>query len=159
MGMTLLIQCEPEPAEDAECPDPFPETDSKNFLRTMFGPAVEVLEYRLNLDLTPLKHCAVFVDSESEEELGPEWAEEARRNSELAWHPPEAFIASLAQLVARLEESERKLPTDISRAIDPSGDDYGYYQSPAFFSDVTGCLAAIRQLQEQGAKRVRFFAY
>jgi hypothetical protein len=153
--MALLIESDPE----LKCPRAFPETDSKVFLGTMFGPRVEVLEHRLKLDLAPLKYCAVFVDAEAEEELGRDWAEQARRNSELAWHPPDAFITCLEQLAARLEAAGRKLPPPVYRALDPSGRDREYFQSGSFYSDVAGCLAAIRVLQEQGARRVRFFAF
>ena len=155
MGMALLIESDPE----LECPAAFPDTDSKHFLGTMFGPRVEVLERRLKLGLAPLKHCAVFVDDAAEEELGQDWAEEARRGSELAWHPPDAFIACLEQLVAKLEAAGRKLPPAVYKAIDPSGRHRDYYQSGVFLSDVSRCLSAIRSLKEQGARRVRFFAF
>jgi hypothetical protein len=162
MGMALLIESDPP----LECPQAFPDTDSKYFLGTMFGPRVEVLERRLKLDLAPLKHCATDTGEGSEAMIREDWGEEAgamiaeaKRSSELAWHPPEAFIACLEQLAARLEESGRKLPAAVYRAVDPSGHDRGYYQSGSFFSDVSGCLAAIRRLKEQGARRVRFFAF
>jgi hypothetical protein len=155
MGMAVLIESDPS----LECPETFPDTDGKAFLGTMFGPNVEVLERRLKLDLTPLKHCAVDVEGVEEDEFDPEWIEQAKRSSELAWQPPDAFIACLEGLVAKLEQSGRKLPAAVHRAIDPTGHYREYYQSGSFFSDVTGCLAAIRSLKEQGAQRVRFFAF
>ncbi len=155
MGMTLLIESDPE----LVCPAAFPDTDSKHFLETMFGSHVEVLEARLKLDLTPLKHCAVNVAGAEEDEFDPEWIEEAERSCELAWHPPDAFITCLEGLAARLETAGKKLPAAVYRAIDPTGRHRDYYQSGVFLSDVSGCLAAIRSLKEQGARRVRFFAF
>jgi hypothetical protein len=155
MGMALLIESDPS----LECPEAFPDTDSKHFLGTMFGPRVEVLERRLKLDLTPLKHCAVDIEGVDEEEFDPEWVAQAKRSSELAWHPPEVFITCLERLATKLEESGRKLPPAVHKAIDPTGRDRDYYQSGVFFSDVSGCLAAMRSLKEQGARRVRFFAF
>ncbi len=154
MGMTVMLQSEPQ----LSIPSEFPDTDSKAFLGTMFGPRVEVLERRLKLDLTPLRHCAVFVDVESEQELGTDWANEARRNSELAWHTPDEFIASLEQFAARLDQEGRKLPTAVLRQIERDPDRQGYYQNGYFYSDVAGCLAAIRWAKEHGAQRLRFFA-
>lgn len=158
----MLIESDPE----LECPEAFPDTDSKHFLGTMFGPRVEVLERRLKLDLAPLKHCATDVGEGSEEMIRADWGDEAeqmiaeaKQSSERAWHPPDAFIACLEQLAARLEEAGRKLPAAVYRAIDPTGRDRDYFQSGVFLSDVSGCLAAIRSLKEQGARRVRFFAF
>ena len=149
MGMTVMLESEPE----LEIPSGFPETDSKKFLGTMFGPSVEVLERRFGLDLAPLKHCAVFVDDESEEELGRAWAEEARRNSELAWNPPDAFITCLEQLAARLEREGRKLPLAALREIERDPRHQGYYQEGYFYSDVVGCLAAIRWAASMSSSR------
>jgi hypothetical protein len=154
MGMALLIESDPE----LECPQAFPDTDSKAFLGTMFGPRVEVLERRLTLDLAPLKHCAIDVDG-VEEDFDPEWVEQAKRRCELAWHPPDAFIACLEALVTRLEGEGGKLPPWILKILDPSARDWTYYQCGGFLSDVSGCLAAIRLLKEQGSQRVRFFAF
>lgn len=155
MGMALLIESDPE----LECPEAFPDTDSKHFLGTMFGPRVEVLERRLKINLSPLKHCAVFVDEDSEEALGREWAQEAQQSSELAWNLPDEFITCLEQLTAALQKTGRKLPPAVLREIERDPARQGYYQEGYFYSDVVGCLAAIRSLKEQGAKRVRFFAY
>ena len=159
MGMALLIESDPE----LPCPDAFPDTDSKDFLATMFGPRVGVLERLLGLDLAPLKHCATDTD---EEMLREDWGEEAeqriaeaRRDSDLAWHAPDEFIACLGRLAARVEESGRKLPPDVYRAFDPGGHFRRYFDSGLFFRDVSGCLAAIHSLKEQGARRVRFFAF
>jgi len=155
MGMALLIESDPE----LECPDAFPDTDSKHFLGTMFGPRVEVLERRLKLDLTPLKHCAIDVAGIEEDEFDPEWVEQAKRSCELAWHPPDAIIACLEALAAKLQGGGGKLPSAVHKAIDPTGRYRDYYQSGVFLSDVSGCLAALRSLKEQGAQRVRFFAF
>jgi hypothetical protein len=161
MGMMLVIESEPS----LPCPEAFPETDSKEFLRALFGPHVEVLERGLRLDLGPLKHCATDTSEAAEQTLREDWGEEAeeviaeaRQSSELAWHPPSAFVECLEALADSLDRAGRKLPARAYRAVDPSGSYRAYFQSGPFFSDVTGCLAAMRSLQEQGARRARFFA-
>lgn len=77
----------------------------------------------------------------------------------MAWHPPNAFIACLEQLANRLEKAGKKLPAAALTGIAPGGRDRSYFQSGSFFSDVSGGLAAMRKLEEQGARRVRFFAF
>jgi hypothetical protein len=160
--MTLLIESDPE----LRCPDAFPDTDSKGFASILFSPEVEVLERGLDLDLAPLKYAATDTSPATEEMIREDWGEEAeemiaqaRRHSELAWHTPDAFLECLGQLAERLERGGRKLPAAVCRAIDPSGHYRSYLQSGVFYSDVAGCLAAIRSLKEQGARRVRFFAF
>jgi hypothetical protein len=160
--MGLILQSDPT----LECPDPFPRTDSKHFLGVMFGPRVAVLERRLKLDLAPLKHCATDTSEGAEQMLREDWGDEAdamiaeaRRRSELAWHTPDAVIACLEALAAKLEATGRKLQGVVAGAVDPDGHDREYLQSDSFYGDVTGCLAAVRSLQERGARRVRFFAF
>lgn len=159
MGTAVMIEADPE----LPCPSAFPNTDSKCFLGTMFGPLVEVLERGLGLDLGPLRYVAMPDDEEMSRE---DWGEEAdamiaevRRNSELAWHPPDSFIECLEHLAKCLERSGRKLPLAVYRSVDPSSDRNWYYQSGLFCSDVSGCLGAIRWAKEHGARRVRFFAF
>ena len=159
MGMTLMLESEPE----LTIPSEFPETDGKGFLGTMFGPLVQVLEQGLGVDLAPFGHVATFTDEQMTREDFGEEAEamiaESRRESELAWQTPDAFIASLEQLVQRLEREGRKLPPAVLRRVAPDGHRRGYYQSGYFYGDTVGCLAAVRWAKEQGAQRVRFFAY
>src|SRR5262245_5146478 len=159
MGMVVMLESEPE----LPIPSGFPETDSKKFLGTMFGPLVEVLEQGLGVDLAPFGHVASFAD---EEMMREDWGEEAdqmiaesNRESELAWNTPDAFIASLEQLAARLEREGRKLPPAVLHQVERDPAHQVYYQSGYFYSDVVGCLAAIRWAKEHGARRVRFFAY
>ena len=158
----MLIESDPE----LECPNGFPDTDSKNFLGTMFGPRVQVLERRLKVDLAPLKYCATDTSEGADEMMREDWGDEAdamiaeaRRNSELAWHSPDEFIVCFEQLVKRLEESGRKLSSANCRAISMGDHERGYFQSGSFLNDVSGCLAAVRLLKEKAARRVRFFAF
>jgi hypothetical protein len=146
--------------------DPFPQTDSKDFLGLMFGPRRAALEAALGLDLAPLHHCASDTSEGAEQMLREDWGDEAeamiaeyRRHSELAWHSPDEYIACLGQLAELLERHGRKLPEAACRAVDPRGQDRAYFQSGSFCTDVVGCLAAIRAAKEQGARRVRFFAF
>jgi hypothetical protein len=159
MGVAVLLESEPE----LSIPSGFPKTDSKGFLATLFGPRVEVLEQGLGVDLAPFGHVATFADEEMiREDYGHEAdavIAEANRESELAWQTPDAFIASLPQLAERLEREGRKLPPAVHDLVDPGGHRLAYYQSGNFYSDVVGCLAAIRWAKEHGARRVRFFAY
>jgi hypothetical protein len=146
--------------------DPFPETDSKDFLGVMFGPQRAVLERALELDLTALRHCASDTSEATAQMLREDWGEEAeamiaeaKQSSELAWHSPDEFIACLERLAERLERHGQRLPEGVYRVVEPRGLDGGYFQTGSFFSDVAGCLAAIRRAKEQGARRVRFFAF
>ena len=139
-------------------PDVFLQMDTKYFHRTMFGPRVEILERHLKLDLTPLKHCALE-DELLEEQDDPECAEEVMRSNELAWQQPRALIDCLQQLADRLEEVGHKVPPAVYKELKPKGGERAYYRSRELFNNVSACLAAIRQLRKQGARRVRFVAY
>ena len=162
MSVTLTLETEP-PLREL---DPFPETDSKDFLGLMFGPGRGAFERALGLDLAVLHHCASDTSEGAEQMLREDWGEEAeamiaesRRSSALAWHTPDEFIACLERLADRLERHGRKLPEAVCRVVDPRGHARGYFQTGSFFSDVAGCLAAVRRAKEQGARRVRSFAW
>ncbi len=155
MGMELAIETDPP----LMWPDSFREMDTKYFHKTMFGPRVEILERHLKLDLTPLKHCALDVVELSEGMEDPEWGDEVKRTNELAWQRPRALIDCLQQLADRLEEVGQKLPPAVVKELKPEGGERAYYRSTWLFSDVSVCLAAIRQLKKQGARWVRFVAY
>jgi hypothetical protein len=155
MGQALAIETDPP----MMWPDAFQQMDTKFFHKTMFGPRVEILERHLKLDLTPLRHCALDVDELYGELDDPEEAEEVMRDNELAWQKPRALIVCLHQLADRLEEFGDKLPPALYKALKPVGGERAYYRSRELFNNVSACLVAIRQLREQGARRVRFVSY
>jgi hypothetical protein len=146
MGMGLAIETDPP----LPWPDVFLQMDTKYFHKTMFGHRVEILERHLKLDLTTLKHCALDVVENSDVMDDPEWADEVMRTNELAWQRPRAFIDCLQQLAERLEEFGDKLPPALCKELKPEGGERAYYRSRCLFSDVSACLAAIRQLRKQG---------
>jgi hypothetical protein len=155
MGMGLAIQTDPP----LPWPDVFLQMDTKHFHKTMFGPRVEILERHLKLDLTPLKHCALDVVENFGVLDDQECSEEEMKSNELAWQQPRALIDCLQQLADRLEEVGHKVPPAAYRELKPKGGEGAYYRSRELFNNVSACLAAIRQLREQGARRVRFVAY
>jgi hypothetical protein len=155
MGMGLAIETDPP----LMWPDAFLQMDPKYFHKTMFGPRVEILERHLKVDLTPLKHCALDVVELYGVLDDRECPEEVMRSNELAWQQPSALIDCLQQLADRLEEVGHKVPPAVSKDRKPEGGERAYYRSRELFNDVSACLAAIRHLREQGARRVRFVAY
>lgn len=162
--MSVILTLETEPPMSGL--NPFPETDSKDFLGIMFGPQRAVLERALGVDLSPLRHCATDTSEGSQRMIREDWGEEAEamiaqdnERSALAWHTPDEFIACLERLAERLERHGRKLPEAVCRVGDFGGRYRPYFQTGVFFSDVAGCLAAMRRAKEQGARRVRFFAF
>jgi hypothetical protein len=154
MGAELSIETDPP----LLWPDVFVQLDTKYFHRTMFGPRVEILERHLKLDLTPLKHCALEEEL-LEEHDDPECAAEVKQSNDLAWQRPRALIDCLQQLADRLEELGDELPPAMVKDLKPVGGERAYYRSQWLFNDVSTCLAAIRQLKKQGARRVRFVVY